>query len=180
MTRTRARRSLLTIAALLGLAVIAELAWLIQQGPRLAQAQAHADAMLREPEPSAKRRGLSMYSADDDWRMDAVSAIRSRRAPWLEAFIVDEGLGPQQAAQLRQVLALAVAKQINRNTAVEFGTSTADETQTRLQSALFQRQRVLRHLLGDERAGLLGMVVDMELAAELAPGPRAEEPSEAP
>lgn len=175
----RTARTLLTLASLLLLAVVAgEAAWLVGQGPRLAQAQAHADAMLREPDPSAKRRGLAMYRAEEAWRLDAVSAIRMRQLPWLEAFIVDEGIDPLMASRLRQALAVALTQQITRISVGEHGSYTPEETARQLAATAAQRERVLRQILGDERGALLSMLVNLELAAELTPG--ATDASDAP
>jgi hypothetical protein len=169
MTSCTQRRLLLLTSALLLAAVAGEVAWLMHQGPRLARAQAHSDAMLREPDPSARRRGLTMVRVEDQWRLDAVSAIRTRQLPWLEAFVVDEGIDPVTASRLRQALAIAVNQQINRICVGEHGSYTPKDTAQQLAASRVQRERLLRHLLGDERGALLAMLVNLELAAELDP-----------
>jgi hypothetical protein len=166
---TRKAHTLLLVSNLLLLTTVAgEGAWILGQGPRMAQARAHADLMLREPDPSARRRGLSMYRAQDQWRMDAVDAVRMRQHPWFEAFILDEGLDPVTTTRLRQVLAATLAKQISRISIAELGSYTPQEAGRQVERAASNRLRVLQQILGDERGERLAALVDAELSAELA------------
>jgi hypothetical protein len=153
---TRKAHTLLLVSNLLLLTTVAgEGAWILGQGPRMAQARAHADLMLREPDPSARRRGLSMYRAQDQWRMDAVDAVRMRQHP-------------VTTTRLRQVLAATLAKQISRISIAELGSYTPQEAGRQVERAASNRLRVLQQILGDERGERLAALVDAELSAELA------------